>query len=75
MPRKYSTAVTTVTILGIYVVAPSPEGLSTSPPVSPSPYEVSKERGKKKKEGLPPLLDAPGKTMDNRFSALAVVYY
>jgi hypothetical protein len=28
--------------------------LSTSPPVSPSP---SKERGKKKKEGLPPLLD------------------
>jgi len=39
--------------------------------VSPSP---SKERGKKKKEGLPPLLDSPGKTMDNRFSALAVIY-
>jgi len=32
--------------------------LSTSPPVSPSPYEVSKERGKKKKEGRKPLLDS-----------------
>jgi len=29
--------------------------VSTSPPVSPSPI---KERGKKKKEGLPPLLNA-----------------
>jgi len=28
--------------------------MSTSPPRSPSPYEVSKERGKKKKEGLYP---------------------
>jgi len=27
--------------------------------VSPSPYEVSKERGRKRKEGLPPLLDTP----------------
>jgi len=33
--------------------------LSTSPPRSPSPYEVSKERGREiKKEGLTPLLDA-----------------
>jgi hypothetical protein len=29
---------------------------STSPPLSPSP---SKERGKKKKEGLPPLSEMP----------------
>jgi len=33
-----------------------------------------KERGKKKKEGLPPFLDAPGKAMENRFTSLAVVY-
>jgi len=37
-----------------------------------SPWEG--RRGKKKKEGLPPLLDAPRKVMENRFSSLAVVY-
>jgi len=38
---------------------------STSPPVSPSPYEVSKERGNNKKEGYQPPLAAhfPSKSL------------
>ena len=35
--------------------------------MSPSPYEVSKERGKKKKEGRKPLLDTPSR-LTNRTS-------
>jgi hypothetical protein len=37
---------------------------STSPPVSPSPYEVVKGEGEKKKEGLAPLFNTPHKELN-----------
>ncbi len=40
--------------------------LSTSPPVSPSPI---KERGKKKKEGLRPLLNTPLTILELEFES------
>jgi hypothetical protein len=42
-------------IVYLLTVVVTIRGLSTSPPLSPSPYEVSKERGDIKKRGFASL--------------------